>query len=290
MVDQIVEIPSAGFQVSRDSRLESAVGEMRKNLHRDLAERGQLNLNELLNRVYNWESIHGEKLSEEEFEVLTILSMVLGTTKMVLDKSVGVRKSEVARSTFLESAKAQQEILRCVLGNLGEGGRPNKGVVKSLALVTEIFEDYFDPQNPKLDTSGVEKESGLWQGIQGAMTTAFLFREVGWDIRFPPPEFDVKYDIDLIVVSPTGQVFTVDITAKMPRIFDKKGTLSESFYVQKEAVPPYYPTQLTEVAEGVIRINVPPLRHHTSQGFYEDRISGYPAVGAIDKFTRLLNN
>jgi hypothetical protein len=214
---------------------------------------------------------------------------VLGTAKMVLDKSVGVKKGEVAKSTFLESVIAQQEILKTVLGNLNEDGKPKKGVVKSFALVTEIFEDYFDPQNSKLNTSGVEREAGLWQGIQGMITTAFLFREVGWEIRFPPPQLDVNYDVDLIVKNPKGKIFAVDITAKMPQIIDEKGTLSESFCIEKKRVPPYISAKLAEAVEGSIKINVPPLRHYSSQEFYENRITGFPARSAVSKFTSALN-
>jgi hypothetical protein len=290
MTDQLVETSVVDLHDHERSRLESAIGGLSKDLQGDLNEKGLLTLNELLDKVYYWESIHGEKLSEQDFEVLTVLSMVLGTTKLVLDRSVGVRKSEVAKSTFMESARAQQEIIKTVLGSLGEDGKPKRGVVKSLALVSGIFEDYFNPQNPRLDTSGVEREAGLWQGIQGAMTTAFLFREAGWEVGFPFPEFDVKYDVDLIVVSPVGKAFAVDVTARMPRIIDETGTLSEPFYVQKEGVPQYFPKELAEIVEGSIRINVPPLRHHSSQGFYEDRISGYPDISAIDKFKHLLNS
>lgn len=290
MTDQLVETSLAGFQVAQGDRLESAIGGLSKDLRRDLNERGQLSLNELLDKVYYWENIHGEKLSEQDFEVLSVLSMVLGTTKMVLDKSVGVRKREVAKSTFLESAVAQQEILKTVLANLGEDGKPKKGVVRSLALVSEVFEDYFNPQNPKLETPGAEREAGLWQGIQGMMTTAFLFREAGWGIKFPTPEFDVEYDVDLIVIDPSGNAFAVDVTAKMPRIVDDAGTLSEPFYIDKKDVPPYFPTELAESVDGCLKINVPPLKHHSSGEFYKDRISGYPDISAIDKFKHLLNS
>lgn len=289
MSDQIVETPTVGYQVAQESRLETAVSGLSKDLRRDLDERGLLSLNELLDKVYYWENVHGEKLSEQEFEVLSVLSMVLGTTKMVLDRSVGVKKSEIPRSAFLESAAAQQEIVKTVLGNLDETGKPQRGVVKSFALVTEIFDDYFNPENPRLETSGVEMEAGLWQGIQGMMTTAFLFREAGWEIRFPPPELDVNYDVDLIVRNPGGKIFAVDITAKMPRIIDEKGTLSEPFSVQKKNVVPI-PEVLAEGVQGRIKINVPPLRHHSSRGFYEDRITGFPAGSAIDKFTSVLNS
>lgn len=281
MVDQIVETSEVG--------LESAIGGLSHDLRRDLNERGLLSLNELLDKVYYWENIHGEKLSEEEFEVLSVLSMVLGTTKMVLDKSVGVRKGEVEKSAFLQSVTAQQEILKTVLGNLDEYGKPKRAVVKSFALVTEVFADYFDPENPKLDTAGAEREAGLWQGIQGMMTTAFLFRGAGWEIKFPPPELDVNFDVDLIAKNPAGKVFAVDITAKSPHIIDEAGTLSEPFSVQKKGVPPHFPPDLRQALQGAIKINVPPLKHHSSMAFYEDRITGFPAGSAIDKFTSVVN-
>ena len=289
MADQLVETPLVGYQVAEGTRLESAIVGLSKDLRRDLNERGLLTLNELLDKVYYWENIHGEKLSEQEFEVLSVLSMVLGTTKMFLDKSVGIRKTDVPKSAFLESVTAQQEILKTVLANLGEDGTPKRGVVKSFALVAEIFEDYFNPQNPKLDTSGIEREAGLWQGIQGMMTTVFLFREAGWEIKFPPPEHDVNFDVDLIAKNPAGKVFAVDITAKRPQIIDEAGTLSEPFYVQKKGVPPHFPPDLRQGLQGSIKINVPPLRHHSSMAFYEDRITGFPAGSAIDKFTSVVN-
>lgn len=288
MTDQLVETSLVGVQVAERSRLESAVGGLSKDLRRDIRERGLLSLNELLNKVYYWENIHGEKLSEQDFEVLSILSMVLGTTKMVLDKSVGVKRDKIEKSAFLESAQAQQDIVRTVLANLGADGRPKRGVVKSLALVSEIFEDYFNPQNPKLDTSGIEKEAGLWQGIQGMMTTAFLFREAGWEIRLPPPELDALYNVDLIVQNPSGKIFAVDVAAKIPQVINEAGALSEPFYVEKKDVPRHYPAELAETVDGCLEINVPPLKHHASQGFYEDRVSGYPDQGAVSKFQQML--
>ena len=288
MIDQIVESPLVGVPVAAGPTLESAVGGLSRDLRRDLKERGHLTLNELLNKVYDWEQIHGEKLSEQDFEVLSILSMVLGTTKLVLDKKVGA--TSVSKSTLLESARAQQDILRTVLSNLGEDGRPNRGVVKSLALAGEIFEGYFNPRNPKIDTAGVETEAGLWQAVQGLMTTAFLFREAGWEIKLPPPELDVDYGVDLIARDPDGKVYTVDVTAWVPWIIDKEaGKLSEPFFLEKEGIPPYFPPELTESVNGRLRINVPPLKHHASQGFYEDRVSGYPHRTAVNKFMQMLN-
>jgi hypothetical protein len=288
MADQLLDTPQVGFRTTEGNKLESAVVGLGKDLKRDLSERGILSLDELLNKVYYWENIHGEKLGEGDFEVLSILSMVLGTAKMVLDKKVGVIREEVPKSAFLGSAQAQQEILKTVLANLGEDGRPNKSVIRSLSLVAEIFEDYFNPEKPRLETSGLETEAGFWQGIQGAMTTAFLFREAGWEVRFPPPQFDVKWGVDLIARDPDGRTFAIGITAKTPRIIDRMGRLSEPFYVERKSVSQDYPRELAESLDGYLKINVPPLSHSSSHGFYENRVTCYPGKGAVDQFTQML--
>ncbi len=289
MADQLTETSPVGYQVAQESLLASAIGGMSKDLRKDLSEKGLLSLNQLLDRVYYWENIHGEKLTEREFEVLSLLSMALGTAKMVLDKSVGVKRGEVPKSAFLESVAAQQEILTTVLTNLDADGKPKREVVKSFALVTEIFEDYFNPENPKLETFGLERECGFCQGLRGMITAAFLFREAGWEVKLPPPELDVDYDIDLMVKNPQGAIFAVDITAQVPRIIDKeKGTLSRPFSVEKKGAP-HLPGVTLEGVGGSIKINVPPLRHYSSEKFYEDRITGFPSRAAIEEFTRAVN-
>lgn len=267
----------------------TAVSGLRKDLRKELQESGALTLDELLNLVYKWENVYGERLSEHDFEVLSLLSLTLGTSKLVLGKKVGIGKEyKEKKRAFLESINSQQEILKTVLGNLDESGRPNKALMRSLGLVTEIFEDYFNLDNPKLTDPGIETEAGFWQGVQGMVTTAFLFRESGWQVKLPKAELDLYYDMDLLVKNPRGEVYAVDVTAKRPQFIGDTGEFSSAFYVQKKAVPQDLPKGAVNNLKGYLKVNVPPLIHYSANAFYKDRMTGFPKKDSIVEFSELV--
>lgn len=289
MVDQAIETAEApSFEVAPVEKLETAVTKMGKGLKKDLQERGEVGLDELLNRVYSWENKYGEKLTDDEFEVFTILSLAIGTVKVVYEKKVG--KERIPEEAALESIATQQEIVRMTLGNLDNDNRPRRGLMRSFALVTEIFEGYFDPEKGRIKEEAVYTEEGFWQGVQGMVTTALMFNEEGWEVKLPPPELDLKDEIDLLVKNDEGKIYGVDVTAKRPHIIDKKGNLSPPFYVEKVDTPDYTPSQLKESINGFIKVNVPPLRHNSSEDFYEDRMTGFPSKKALGEFNNYLNS
>lgn len=287
MVDQITEIgTSPVFVVSpEEKRLENAVSSFTKDLRKDLSQSGELSLDELLNKVMDWENVHGEKLTDNEFEVLTILSLVLGTTKTVIEKSVGSRGIE--RFALEQSVETQQEITKILLSNLDENGKPDRGTAKMFSLVTEVFEEYFSPESTKMTTPGATVEGGLWQGIQGMVTTSLLLREAGWDVRFPPKDYDINYEIDLMAKNQDGEIYAIDVTAKTPKMTEGGG-LEEPFYAEKRPIPRYIPRDVVEGVRGFIRINVPPLRHHASRNFYSDRMTGFPADNSVKSFMQMV--
>lgn len=287
MVDQITEIGSSPVFVvgPEEKRLEKAVSSFSRDLRKDLSTSGELSLDELLNKVLDWENEHGEKLSDDEFEVLTILSLVLGTTKTVIEKSVGSKGIE--KFALEQSVQTQQEITKIILSNLDENGKPDRGTAKMFSLVTEIFEEYFNPETTKMTTPGAAVEGGLWQGIQGMVTTALLLKESGWDVRFPPKDYDIKYEIDLMAKSDSGDIFAVDVTAKTPKM-TSGGRLESSFYAEKRPIPRFIPRDVVKGVTGFIRINVPPLRHHSSRTFYSDRMVGFPAESSVESFKQMV--
>jgi hypothetical protein len=285
VVDQLTEreIPPQ-FVVSEPPNLQEAVSMMGKDLKKDLSQRGELTLDELINAVYDWENVYGEKLSEDEFECLCTLSLVLGTTSLVLQEHVGSRgKSEKA---MFQSVITQQEIVKTVLGNLDENGKPDRGLAKSFCLVTEIFEEYFNPDEPKLSDLGVDTMAGYWQGIQGMVTASLLLRDAGWEVKLPPPELDIKHEVDLIAKNPEGEIFAIDITARVPKIIDDVGTKSQPFVVEKKPVPRHIPKEAIQNLQGMIRLNLPPLRYDVTGKYYEDRLMGYPNKDTVDEFKK----
>lgn len=287
MVDQLTELESPPVFVSlpEDKRFEKTVSSFRRDLKADLSNNGELSLDELINKVYDWENVYGEQLSDTEFEVLTVLSLVLGTTKTAIEKSVGSKGIET--HALKQSVETQQEITRLILGDLDENGRPNRATAKMFGLVTEIFDEYFDPKNPKLTTPGAEVEGGLWQGIQGMVTSALLFREAGWEVKFPPINYDIKYEIDLLARNKEGEIFAIDITARTPKKLED-GTMETPFYAMKKPVPRNIPPDVTNGLKGFIRLNVPPLRTDPGHEFYEDRLSGFPTEQSIENFKQMI--
>lgn len=265
--------------------LETAVVGLRKDLRNELKENGALSLDELLTSVYKWEKEHGARLTDEDFEVLEILSLTLGTSKFILRKNVGKEvKYEDTKMAYLESIRTQQEIVKTVLANLDKDGKPNQAIMKSLSLTTEIFEEYFDFENPKLTDLGAATEAGYWQGVQGMATTALLFHESGWEVRLPEAELDLHYDVDLLVITPSGDLYAVDVTAKSPRMTDDAGSLSSPFTVEKGRMQANLIRDKLQNLRGFIKVNVPPMRHHSSYDFYEDRLTGYPSKSSFSEF------
>lgn len=284
----MAEIEEAPVIKIAPTNLETAVLNLGKDLKEDLDRKGLLSLDELLDRVYDWENVYGEKLTDDEFEVFSILSLVLGTIKTVYENKAG--REHTSQNALINSVTTQQEIVKIVLSNLEKDGKPSRALMRSFGLVTEIFEEYFDPEKGRIEEGGVYTESGYWQGIQGMVTTALLFNNIGWEVKLPPPELDINYGVDLLVKDLENNIFAVDVTAKRPQIIDKKGTMSSSFFVEKKNIPNNVPGNLINNLEGFIKINVPPLNHHSSYKFYENRVAGCPSEETFSRFGNYLES
>ena len=93
-----------------------------------------------------------------------------------------------------------------------------------------------------------------------------------------------------MVKNPEGKVFAVDATARRPKMIDDKGTMSSPFFVEKRGISGRMPDDLVNNLEGFIRVNVPPLNHHASVGFYENRVTCCPNREAVSEFRNYLES
>ena len=96
--------------------LDAIVG-IRREIKREFGNRDSIHAGEMLNRVLEWEAIYGNKLDENELEVLSTFSLVLGTINYKAEKMITGKKEEI-RKAKLESVETQQAVLRVVFSNL----------------------------------------------------------------------------------------------------------------------------------------------------------------------------
>lgn len=262
----------------------TAISEGRGRL-RDFAKlNGEVTLDEILDKVYGWETDFQDKVSPEEIEALNVLSLTLGTVKYYVEHASQNKEVEAKR----QSIETQQEILKLVFSNLTNEGKPNETMTRSFGLVIYAFEKFFDPENSKMVDKGELRERGLWQGVMGMVTTGLLFNHEGWEVAIPPIELDLKHEVDLVVRSPEGKVYSVDITAKRGVFDTESGEKSQTFFVKKYKPRPEVAAAIDNI-NGTIRVNVPPLCDVDSEGFYADRCAGYPSPSAFAKFGESIN-
>lgn len=275
--------PPAQYLVGHDSQ-----GEFSKVISQfghDLKENGALTLDQLIDHALEIESRYMDRLSDDELAVLATLSLLLGTSQREIKTRTSREptSSEQRYKVWQETIGVEQEVAGLILSNVGEDGKPKSEVSKYYRLVASIYEDYFNPESPKLTDAGLERESKFFQGILGSVTTAFLFKSKGYEVRFPPALYDLKWNVDLLVKSPEGELFAVDITAKDPLF--REGGQKAAFSVETKDPPDGFPRHDLTITKGFLRVNVPPLTHHASLGFYEDRSTGYPSESAKSEFS-----
>lgn len=271
---------------SKPELLDAIVG-ISREIRSEFGNRDDIHAGEMLNRVLEWEAIYSNKLDENELEVLSTFSLVLGTINYKAEKMITGKKEEI-RKAKLESVETQQAVLRVVFSNLDEEGKPNESIMKLFSWECELFDEYLNPEHPKIIDKGIEPEAGYWQGILGMVTTAFLFKNAGWNIRLPQKEWDVDHDIDLIVKNKEGKVFTVDVTAKMPRYSPETGETEKAFYIKKWVGGDNLDFLPFRGLKGNIVLNVPPLRCPASYDFYSNRITAYPNEESSKRFSELI--
>jgi hypothetical protein len=186
-----------------------------------------------------------------------------------------------------ESINTQQEIVKTVFNNLKEDGKPNAAITRMFGLVTCVFEHYFNPDDLMIKGRGVFRESGVWQGAMGMVTTAVMFNHQGWEVRLPPKDLDLNCEVDLIVKNPKGEIFAVDISSRRADYKDPAGVREGEFSLIEAVTKPAVRGKIDGLVS-TIRINIPPLNSHEAESFYEDRMSGYPSPAGFEKFTKAI--
>ena len=275
MADEVTvqeEINETDFKIVNPERFASTATVFRRKLEAN----GYKSIDELIESVVALESeFNSPLISDREFEILCFASYILGVTKKNVDTKKGLlpTQPEAVRKARLEAIELQQRAVRIVLSNCDvKTGRYDIGLAKHFLTISTVFAKYFQEDSDISDV-GVQTESGFLRGVRGMITAALLFDSAGWKVNLPPAEEDLLRNVDLIVISPDGKAFEIDVTAKRPQ----KGSYKEPFYVERD--------------RGRIRLNVPPLSYTASEGFYKKDISraiGFPSEETIQQFKKLL--
>lgn len=245
-----------------------------------------LNSQEFLNRILEIECRFMKKLSDPELTLLSLASEIIGVAIKNKNANLGPGfEWGKGREAALESIMLQQEVVKITLANTDPGsGKYNKNVAYYFAILSEIHHDHFQSQEAQDKELGIHLETGFLRGIRGMVTTAFLFNAIGWEVALPEPDWDYLYDIDLVVRSPHGKVFGVDVTAKR---YTATGKLMTPFFASrtnpKDATPGFLRENMN-----FLRVNVPPLISGHSEGFYANRPLGFPHKDKIEKFRKML--
>jgi hypothetical protein len=264
-----------------------------KELNRSLLnpEAGQMDLNEILDRVYTWENTFSDKVSQNEIEALQSLSLVLATVNLEAQKKENESMSDKLFK-YKQSIETQRSLVRLVMQNLDTDGKPDQVATRSLSLITNVFERYFDPLN-EADQNMKYQAGGFWQGVLGMVTAAQMFNRAGYKVYFPPEEADLRYDIDLVVENRIGSKFGVDVTeSSMPKDLHMGEEDNNLFYVRKYSKGEHKILDIFPQLKGLIRINIPPARSYQAESFYEPghRGVGCPSQESVDKMVHRLNS
>ncbi len=245
-----------------------------------------LNSQEFLNRILEIEGLFMEKLSGSELKLLALASETIGVAIKNKNANLGPQNERTkSHEAALESIELQREVVKIALANTDSGsGKYNKNVAYYFAILSEIYRDHFQSQRSQDGELGIHLEAGFLRGIRGMVTTAFLFNALGWEVALPDPDWDYLYDIDLIVRTPHGKVFGVDVTAKR---YTATGELMTPFFVSRKSPENGTPDFLRESMD-FLRVNVPPLASYASEGFYKNRPLGLPNEIKIREFGTML--
>jgi hypothetical protein len=245
----------------------------------DVTERGTIKAGKLWDAVIEWENSVMDKIDTKEFEILEIMDLVVGALDIGV-KKIGLETHESSNEFRRNSIEVQREAVKIVFSNLGEDGMPNESVVRTMSLVTKVFEEKLGKGPDVFYERGLENYVYFWQGIMGMITAVQMFRMVGWEVALGPIQLDLNDDVDLVAIDPEGKKYTVDVSSKIG--------LGKSIVKGPEnnaAVKAYWP----DIA-GRIVMNVPPLRSSESNEFYSDRHrrAGTPSKQAIEDFRKIL--
>lgn len=286
MSDKVQELErlAPSFRIGSSEEFKVATSQIGRELRLLNKDQSEISLSQILNKVIEWEAEFGDKVKEEEIESLEVLSMMIGMVKFSQEH----RRTDEARLSR-ENVDIEHQVLRVVFNNLEPDGKPNETIMRSFSLVTGVFDTFFDMNTSKISDKGILKEMGYWQGAMAAVTTAVMFNNAGWEVRLPTPEMDIESEVDLVVVNPKGERFTVDITARRPGHDKSLSNEDDLFYIKTGDVRPEI-AELSWNFKGNIKINIPPLASRESDTFYENRRTGYPNERAIAKFKGMISS
>jgi hypothetical protein len=272
------------------SKFHQAIGEFR-GIKKELGSReGVITLDEILDRVYRWETENDKKVTPAEAESLYILSLILKTVEVSTEKREKGDRLEIQKAN-LQNIETQRDIVRHVFQNVDSKGIPNEAVVESFGLVCSVFEDILNPGTPEKFERGVIREVGLWQGAVGMITAAQMFNRIGWRVGFADPLLDLRYDVDFVAFDPEGEAFSVDVSSGiMPEGIGRQDLEEGLFYVRKGRVRQEELLSKIPNLRGTIRVNFPPLWHAEAEEFYDHarKHSACPAQWAVERFRDLL--
>lgn len=241
-------------------------------------------LDKILFPVMDWEEASADKVTPNELEALGIVQSVLGTVEYGISLKLKDTKESKRQMRKLQ-VEMQRQAVKLLLGNLDETGSPNETIVRSMDLVTSIFEQHLSEHPDRFFQRGLDVEKYFWQGVMGMTTAAQMFTMIGWEVGLPPIDYDIDHNVDLIVRNPSGDIYTVDVGAKTHGFGS-----GEDLYVIKTL-----PENHAEVLESFditarIVMNVPPLKHPQSISFYDSnkRKSGTPSEKALERMRKVL--
>lgn len=242
-----------------------------------IRQKSSMEISELVDPILTWEGLYEQKVSPQEFAALQILSSVLETIKYV-----SAHHERTPYAALEQSVETEHDVLQTVFQNLKKDGRPNASIVRSFGIVTNVFKDFLNLDTMKVKDS-VYDQMYYWQGLMGTATAAFMFKELGWEIRLPPARADIENEVDLIVKNAKGDIYTVDITSKVNMNDGLSGCFRASVRESNPAAK-----KLINGLSGTIRINVPPVRTQEADDFYENKITGYPGEKGLTALKNIL--
>jgi hypothetical protein len=266
-----------------------AVGSLRINESDAKNKDGAVDIGTILEKVYLWENENFEKVSPEEVESLEILSLVLETLNVGIERG---KTGQLSDEDFADLARVetQRDVVRAVFRNFTPDNFPDGHIIRSFSLIASVFEDNLKSAPDRFFEQGLEKETGYWQGIMGMVTASLMFDRCGWKIGFANPWLDIKFNADIIATNPDRQRFTVDVAAKSVVDGGPLYRIEKSSTVRSGL--------LKEIPDltGTITLNIPPLKSaefslEASHFYDQKRLScGCPSEVAMEKFKRVINS
>lgn len=257
-------------------------------------DQGSLCRREFSRRIGELEIKFGQDLKPEEKAVLSLFSQMFSLVSWKGEIGDLENVDQEQRTGFMqESVMLQQEVVKMVTDNIDlekmEFSRP---LARYFLFLTDVFGDLMAS-----DCVDMTENSRLVEGIRGMVTSAFLFKKIGWEVSLPPVDHDVFYGVDLMVRNPeTGRYYAVDVTASL----HGKNRGEDVFELKR--VAPHSELRGVGGWKDVhfLRLNVPPIKNrgggllsearasYVSRGGIATRALGIPNEDMVKKFVTML--